>query len=419
MTPLSATSTKLHAPWLHITRVLWVVLSLTALIILIASMALTIREPLPSCINGEVFCTPWQMTREDAALAGQLGLPDFLVPLAYHGSSFVIKVVMFLLGLLIFARRSDDWMAQLISLMFTLFVVEDVQNLGPWMPLVTAIYTIPTVIFMLLPFIFPNGRFVPVNIRWLVWPLVALGIVTIWLPLLGDAASGGLYESALVGFWLVWFLVGGYAALYRYRRVASSAERQQIKWAIGGVLAVLIVIVPAAIAALWFPPTSPSPERLAFVLLVQQPIYVISTLCLPVGIAFAILRYRLWDIDVVIRKTLIYSALSGILALVYFGSVLILQQLFGFVVGVERTPVAIVISTLAMAALFTPLRGRVQAIIDRRFYRQQYDAQQVLAQFAQTARDETDLQRLTAELTRVIQETLQPEQVNVWLRRNE
>jgi hypothetical protein len=421
------TSTKLYGPWLHISRVLWVVLSLTALVILIASMTLTIQEPLPSCIVGEVFCAPWQMTREDAAMASQLGLPDFLAPLAYHGSNLFLSVGAFLFGLLIFVRRSDDWMAQLISLMLTLRVVENVQNLGTWMLFVSAIYTIPVVIFTLLPFIFPNGRFVPANIRWLVGPLVAFIIVVIWLPLLdviwlpllGGAAGGGLYESVLVGSFLAWFLVGGYAALYRYRHVASSAERQQIKWAVGGVLAYFIVIVPIIIAAVWFPPTSASPERLAFVLLVQQPIYLISTLCLPVGIAFAILRYRLWDIDVVIRKTLIYSALSGILALVYFGSVLILQQLFGSVVGVERTPVAIVISTLAIAALFTPLRNRVQVIIDRRFYRQKYDAQQVLAQFAQTARDETDLDALTAELTHVVQETLQPEQVSVWLRRSE
>jgi hypothetical protein len=411
------TSTKLYGPWLHISRVLWVVLSLTALVILIASMTLTIQEPLPSCIVGEVFCAPWQMTREDAAMASQLGLPDFLAPLVYHGSNLFFSVGAFLFGLLIFVRRSDDWMAQLISLMLTLRMVESVQNLGAWMPFVTAIYTIPIVIFALLPFIFPNGRFVPANMRWLVGPLVAFIIVAIWLPRLGDAVSGGLYESVVVGSFLAWFLVGGYAALYRYRYVASSMERQQIKWAVGGALAVCLILVPTTIAAVWFPPTSPSPERLAFVFLVQQPIYLISTLCLPMGIAFAILRYRLWDIDVVIRKTLIYSALSGILALVYFGSVLILQQLFGSVVGVERTPVAIVISTLAIAALFTPLRDRVQVIIDRRFYRQKYDAQQVLAQFAQTARDETDLDALTAELTHVVQETLQPEQISVWLRK--
>ena len=135
----------------------------------------------------------------------------------------------------------------------------------------------------------------------------------------------------------------------------------------------------------------------------------------PAMIGVAVFKYRLCDIDVVIRKTLVYSALTGLLALIYFGGVILLQRLFGALTGVEQSTLAVVVSTLGIAALFTPLRRRIQDGIDRRFYRKKYDSQQVLAQFALTARDETDLDALTGELARVVQETMQPERVSVWL----
>jgi hypothetical protein len=127
------------------------------------------------------------------------------------------------------------------------------------------------------------------------------------------------------------------------------------------------------------------------------------------------LRYRLWDIDVIIRKTLLYAVMTALLGLVFFGSVVLLQRLFEMVTG-QQSQLAIVLSTLAIAALFNPLRTRVQATIDQRFFRKKYDAQQVLAQFAITARDETDMNALTTELARVVKETMQPKIVRVWLR---
>jgi uncharacterized membrane protein YedE/YeeE len=129
----------------------------------------------------------------------------------------------------------------------------------------------------------------------------------------------------------------------------------------------------------------------------------------------AILRARLWDIDLLIRRTLVYAALTGLLALAYFGSVLVLEGLVRALTGQSQSQVVTVVSTLAIAALFVPLRRRVQAFIDRRFYRSKYDAARTLAAFSNTVRDEVELGRLTERLTEVVDETLQPESVGLWL----
>jgi hypothetical protein len=134
---------------------------------------------------------------------------------------------------------------------------------------------------------------------------------------------------------------------------------------------------------------------------------------LPIGFTLAIIRSRLWDIDIVIRRTLVYGALTLTLGLMYIGCILISRALVAPYLG--GSELAIVVSTLAIAALFNPLRRRIQTIIDRRFYRRKYDAAKVLAAFARTARDETDLERLTAELLHVLDQTMKPEFVGLWL----
>jgi hypothetical protein len=269
---------------------------------------------------------------------------------------------------------------------------------------------------MLLFFLFPTGRFVP---RWTRW--VAVGFFVVTLP--GFLAPGSPFDfianDSMAPVLIVFPLLGSflYAQVYRYRRVSGPIERLQTRWAMIGLLAwpvawgisgLLIVFAPAlseTTAATIRP-------QILLDLFILQPLYLLF----PIGMGIAILRYRLYDIDVIIRKTLVYSVLTALLALVYFGSVVLLQRLFGSLTGVAQSPLAIVVSTLAIAALFTPLRRRIQDWIDRRFFRKKYDAQRVLAQFAQTARDETNLDALASELTRVVQETLQPKQVSVWLR---
>jgi hypothetical protein len=133
------------------------------------------------------------------------------------------------------------------------------------------------------------------------------------------------------------------------------------------------------------------------------------------SLSIAVMRYRLYDIDFIIRRTLVYSLLTTTLVLVYFGTVVITQTLFGGAIR-ERNQLGVVVSTLAIAGLFNPLRRRLQTVIDRRFYRRKYDAEQILAAFAASSRGELDWEQLTAELLHAVQETVQPELVNLWVR---
>jgi putative effector of murein hydrolase LrgA (UPF0299 family) len=155
----------------------------------------------------------------------------------------------------------------------------------------------------------------------------------------------------------------------------------------------------------------------SFYFLIFTYVYPPGLLLIPLTLGFAILRYRLWDIDILINRTLVYGTLTALLALLYVGLVVALQALFKAITGqVGASPVVIVISTLAIANLFQPFRRRIQKIIDRRFYRRKYDAARTLAAFSATLRNEVDLSQLSEQLVAVVQETMQPASVSLWLR---
>jgi hypothetical protein len=191
--------------------------------------------------------------------------------------------------------------------------------------------------------------------------------------------------------------------IVRMRR-AGRAQRQQIKWlAYGGALAVGAVFVGGVISVL--------------IGEVGYALISLGLLGVPIFTGVAIARYRLYDIDIVINRTLVYGALTAALVAVYFGGVATLQALFRALTGQEQQPqLAIVVSTLVIAALFDPLRRRIQSFIDRRFYRSKYDAAKTLAAFNSRLREETDLDTLGDEVLGVVRETMQPEHASLWLR---
>jgi hypothetical protein len=283
--------------------------------------------------------------------------------------------------------------------------------------------------FVCTPFYFPDGHAYP---RWLSPVLPAIMVLAlVWggvdvlspaqlsypsapaNPLFVPGAQAVNEVVTMIYIVFVLPLIAGVflSPLLRYRH-ANFVQRQQIKWFAWWSA---IIFAPYLVFYFTLLLTYPEASDVPPVLEAMRGVLVgLVGFCPPIIIAFSILRYRLFDIDVVIRKTLVYSTLTALLALVFFGSVILLQRVFEAVTG-QQSQLAIVLSTLAIAAIFNPLRTRIQAIIDRRFYRKKYDAQQVLAQFAITARDETDMYALTAELARVVQETLEPAEVKVWL----
>jgi hypothetical protein len=205
-----------------------------------------------------------------------------------------------------------------------------------------------------------------------------------------------------------------YAQIYRYRYVSSSPERQQTKWVVFGLLLWLVLMgllgVPYSIE-LSLPPGSPLPLWS----LAGSTGWWLTLSIVPLSLSIAVLRYRLYEIDLIINRTLVYGALTALLVGMYVASIVVLQGLLRALTGHE-SQLAIVFSTLVIAALFNPLRHRIQSFIDRRFYRSKYDARKTLEAFSAKLRDETDLNALSNDLMGVVRETMQPAHVSLWLR---
>jgi hypothetical protein len=207
-----------------------------------------------------------------------------------------------------------------------------------------------------------------------------------------------------------------FAQAYRYRRVSGPAERQQTKWVVFGVAAALVGIGTILAPFLFIEPlSSTETTAISALTLVQISGGGAFMLLIPLSIGVAVLRSRLFDIDILINRTLVYGSLTVSLAVVYVGSVVLLQGALRALTGGE-SQLAVVASTLTIAALFGPMRRRIQDLIDRRFYRRKYDTTKTLAAFSARLRDETDLDRLDKELVSVVKDTLQPVHVSLWLR---
>jgi hypothetical protein len=282
------------------------------------------------------------------------------------------------------------------------------------------------IILVFLPLLFPDGH--PPSRRWrtVAWLgglsiglICVLTSIVLWpergptlLQLGGYAGDVEAWRSAVLD-WVLrlggpMLLLAGLGAVIslvvRFRR-ARGDVRQQIKWFASA----------AALTVVWLFVFQQSTRGLPEAIVALSGLLVIASI--PVATGIAILRYRLYDIDLIINRTLVYGSLTLMLALIYFGGVATTQAIFGALTGQEeQSQLAVVVSTLVIAALFMPLRRRIQSFIDRRFYRRKYDARKTLEAFSTKLRDETDLEALSDDLVGVVRETMQPAHVSLWLR---
>jgi hypothetical protein len=347
--------------------------------------------------------------------------------------SFLPFLAFPLVGALVASRRPRNWVGWILladGLLWTFGAVLDsyrvyglarpgsvpfsgaVHALGQWL-------WVPAVglfaVYLIL--LFPDGRLPSRRWRPLAW---FSGAVMVLLSA-GIGKPFGLEQYPWVSDALpvvlallpLCILASAVSLVLRYRR-AGTEVREQIKWVAFAALFVGVQFVIDIGASLLLVPMTASGREPAWLALLDQVGFIMFA-GVPIAVGIAVLKYRLYDIDVIINRALVYGSLTATLVALYFGGILVLQRLFVALTGQQST-LAVVASTLAIAALFNPLRRRIQGFVDRRFYRRKYDASKTLETFSAKLRDATDLEALSGDLKAVVGETMQPEHVSLWLR---
>lgn len=411
-------SVILEGRWLRVAHIGWLLIATSAVVLFILGVPLRFQELISPCL-GDV-CPANQLTPEAIEQLPAIGFTLSAYATLMISQSIVLLVVYGVVGLLIFLLRSNEWIALTSSLWLITFGATlwegEVRALATaypelQLPVTFLILLGGTILLHLFFFIFPNGRFVPKWSRWL-WLITVFTFTFITIAALKPGREA-LYEE-FIPLWMLMFLVSIGTQIYRYRSVSGSNERQQTKWVMASLLITFLGLSGLVLTWVLLPNNRDLGFEGALGEIIPGVIGTFAFSVIPLGIGFSILRYRLWDIDIIIRRTLVYAVLTASLGFIYFGAVVLLQSLIGRTTD-EQPPIVIVFSTLLIATLFSPLRRRIQTFIDRRFYRRKYDASQTLAQFAATARDEVDVELLAGALLGVVEETMQPESVALWL----
>jgi hypothetical protein len=417
---------RLHGRWRLLARGGWITVVALTLGTCLASLPVYLAQLHTPCAGSA--CGFQQLTPEQVGALTGLGLSLG----AYAAYTVVIALaniaVCLAVSTVIALRRPEDRMAYIVALMLVtlgpLMASESVAaSPSPWRVPNQYLSDLCIALLLLVFALFPTGRFVP---QWMRWPMVVMGITSVfpWMALLlAVGVHFAFFPAALatlkiraVALGFVVFLAEAallvVVQLYRYRRVSSLLQQQQTKWVVFGFAVLITCWVIAIMPYLLFPVLAvPGSLYLPAFIAVQG----LTGLVIPLAFGVAMLRYRLWDIDTLINRALVYGPLTVLLTGVYGGLVIGLQALLQGLMRQDNA-LAIVLSTLAIVVLVGPAHRGLQALIDRRFYRRKYDAAKTLAAFSATLRHEMDLDQLSAQVLAVVQETLQPAHASLWLR---
>jgi hypothetical protein len=387
----------------RVAQLLWLSLAVTTTGLYVVALALQWTAMQAIC-HPDSACLTFQLDASSARTLSDHGVSMSLYA-AYTAAVFAaLWVICYSLAALIVWRKPQDRGALLSAFFLVTWPLLGSASAGfiSTGALQNALKVVPFIALILFGLLFPDGRFAPRWTRWLaaveVFTIIPASIFpnsSIWpIPII-------LLPIAIVG-----------AQVYRFRSISTWAQRQQTKWALFG-LALVILGFSALILPIAFSPTQTQNGSLYLGL--SHTGFAIVFWAIPISLAIAVFRSRLWDIDRIISRALVYTALSVTLVATYIGSVVGLQSLFRAITG-QQSDLAVAISTLFIAALFNPLRHRIQDVIARTFSRRKYNAQQVLAAFGATCRDETDLEKLKEGMMSAVRQTMQPTHISLWLR---
>lgn len=406
----SQLKTEIPRRWQTMALMLWFLIAGSFLIVYVVDLPLSYSQTSSPC-QGE-DCHYQAITPAEAQALQDLGLSTSFYAAYIMGITVAAVAVYAGLALLILYYQSRQLVGLVLSLMLMVMPAIMITNFDvvaetypAWKTPVNLLFVLGQVLVVLFFLIFPNGRLVP---RWSAANLLLMVAATV-----PNVVAGADLLPLTFAFFFATVVGTIIVVIYRYRRIFSLSERQQVKWALLGFIGVVLA------SAAWgmtyeFLTLSPGRPQL-WLMMGGWTLCNLFLILAPIGLAMSILRYRLWDIDIVIRRTLVYTLLTLILLMVYFASIVLLQTAFTATID-QQSPVAIVASTLVIAALFQPVRKRVQSFIDRRFYRSKYDAAQAVEQFAIAARDEVGLEQLSDALMGTVQRALQPEHLSLWLK---